>query len=83
MEELDPKILRDCHAGTREHNISPWNSVELEKFREKIVSNMLLSPENNMRMDVVTEVNEICLIKPAAALKSPFTQLDSADLKTN
>ncbi|MED6157911.1 hypothetical protein PIB30_027840 [Stylosanthes scabra] len=82
-EELDPTILRECHAGTREHNIPPWNSAELEKFREKIVSNILLSPENSMRMDVVTEVNEIRLIKPGAALRSPFTQLDSADLKTN
>ncbi|MED6145836.1 hypothetical protein PIB30_028822 [Stylosanthes scabra] len=63
MEELDPTILRDCHAGTREHNIPPWNSAELEKFRKKIVSNILLSPENTMRMDVVTEVNEIRLIK--------------------
>ncbi|MED6146719.1 hypothetical protein PIB30_037259 [Stylosanthes scabra] len=57
--------------------------AELEKFMEKIVSNILLSPENSMRMDVVTEVNEIRLIKPGAALRSPFTQLDSTDLKTN
>ncbi|MED6171516.1 hypothetical protein PIB30_041326 [Stylosanthes scabra] len=83
MEELDPTILKDCHAGTREHNIPPWNSAQLEKFKEKIVSNILLSPKNLMRMDVVTEVNEIRLIKPGAALRSPFTQLYSADLKTN
>ncbi|MED6168673.1 hypothetical protein PIB30_013655 [Stylosanthes scabra] len=83
MEELDPTILRDYHAGTREHNIPPWNSAKLEKFRGKIVSNILLSLENLMRMDVVTEVNEIRLIKSAAALRSPFTQLDSADLKTS
>ncbi|MED6219437.1 hypothetical protein PIB30_035840 [Stylosanthes scabra] len=83
MEELDLTILRDCHAGTREHNIPPWNSVDLEKFREKIVLNILLIPENLMRMDVVTEVNEIRLIRPGAALRSPFTQLDSADLKSD
>ncbi|MED6110928.1 hypothetical protein PIB30_047603 [Stylosanthes scabra] len=83
MEELDPTILRDCHDETREHNIPPWNSAELEKFREKIVSNILLGPENSMRMDVVTEVNKIRLIKPGATLRSPFTQLDSTDLKTN
>ncbi|MED6220982.1 hypothetical protein PIB30_050040 [Stylosanthes scabra] len=57
--------------------------ADLDKFREKIVANILLSPENLMRMDVVTEVNEIHLIKPGAALRSPFTQFDSADLKTN
>ncbi|MED6217145.1 hypothetical protein PIB30_015045 [Stylosanthes scabra] len=54
-------------------------NADLDKFREKIVANILLSPENLMRMDVVMEVNEIRLIKPAAALRSPFTQLDSAD----
>ncbi|MED6220445.1 hypothetical protein PIB30_044857 [Stylosanthes scabra] len=81
MEELDPTLLRDCHAGTREHNIPPWNSADLENFRGKIVSNILLSPENLMRMDVVTEVNEIRLIRPGAALRIPFIQLDSADLK--
>ncbi|MED6218299.1 hypothetical protein PIB30_025531 [Stylosanthes scabra] len=83
MEELDPTLLKDCHAGTREHNIPPWNSADLEKFKEKIVLNILLSPENLMRMDVVTEVNEIRLIRPGAALRSPFIQLDSADLKSD
>ncbi|MED6163465.1 hypothetical protein PIB30_080191 [Stylosanthes scabra] len=74
MEELDPTTLRESHAGTK---------ADLDKFREKIVANILLSPENLMRMDVVTEVNEIRLIKPGAALRSPFTQIDSADLKTD
>ncbi|MED6125490.1 hypothetical protein PIB30_068990 [Stylosanthes scabra] len=83
MEELDPTTLRESHAGTKEHNISPWTSADLDKFREKNVANILLSPENLMRMDVATEVNEIRLIKPGAALRSPFTQFDSADLKTN
>ncbi|MED6112662.1 hypothetical protein PIB30_063623 [Stylosanthes scabra] len=83
MEELDPTTLRDSHAGTKEHNIPLWTSADLDKFREKIVANILLSPENFMRMDVVTEVNEIRLTKPGAALRSPFTQFDSADLKTN
>ncbi|MED6109322.1 hypothetical protein PIB30_032316 [Stylosanthes scabra] len=81
MEE-DPTILRECHARTMAHNIPPWTSADLDKFRGKIVANILLSLENLMRMDVVTEVNEIRLIKLAAALRSPFTQLDSADLKT-
>ncbi|MED6122185.1 hypothetical protein PIB30_037432 [Stylosanthes scabra] len=58
-------------------------AADLDKFMEKIVANILLSPENLMRMDVVTEVNEIRLIKPGAALRSPFTQFDSADLKTD
>ncbi|MED6144780.1 hypothetical protein PIB30_018628 [Stylosanthes scabra] len=83
MEELDPTTLRESHAGTKEHNIPPWTSADLDMFREKIVANMLLSPENLMRMDVVTEVNEIRLIKHGPALRSPFTQFDSADLKTN
>ncbi|MED6156837.1 hypothetical protein PIB30_018207 [Stylosanthes scabra] len=56
--------------------------AELEKFREKIVSNILLSPENTMRLDVITEVNEIRLSRPSAPLRSPFTQLDLVDLKT-
>ncbi|MED6208055.1 hypothetical protein PIB30_041447 [Stylosanthes scabra] len=68
MEELDPELgSTTYHHGTQ----------------EKIVSNILLSPENLMRMDVVTEVNEIHLIRPGAALRSPFTQLDSADLKSD
>ncbi|MED6174750.1 hypothetical protein PIB30_071985 [Stylosanthes scabra] len=83
MVELDPTILRECHAETREHNIPPWTEAELEKFREKIVAHILLSPENLMRMDVVTEVNEIHLIRPGAHLRSPFTQLDLADLKSD
>ncbi|MED6177401.1 hypothetical protein PIB30_097756 [Stylosanthes scabra] len=82
MEELDPTTLRESHARTKAYNIPPWTSADLDKFREKIVANILLSPKNLMRMDVVTEVNEIRLIKPAATLRSPFTQLDSADLKT-
>ncbi|MED6156367.1 hypothetical protein PIB30_013859 [Stylosanthes scabra] len=82
MEELDPTILKECHDETRRHNTQPWIVAELEKFREKIVSNILLSPENTMRLDVITEVNEIRLSRPAAPLRSPFTQLDSADLKT-
>ncbi|MED6107752.1 hypothetical protein PIB30_017018 [Stylosanthes scabra] len=44
MEELDPTILKECHDETRRHNIQPWTAAELEKFREKIVSNILLSP---------------------------------------
>ncbi|MED6157738.1 hypothetical protein PIB30_026134 [Stylosanthes scabra] len=83
MEELDPTILKECHDGTRRHNIQSWTAVELEKFREKIVANILLSPKNTMRLDVITEVNEIRFSRPAAPLTSPFTQLDSADLKTN
>ncbi|MED6194316.1 hypothetical protein PIB30_027439 [Stylosanthes scabra] len=82
MEELYPTILKECHDGTRGHNIQPWTAAELEKFREKIVSNILLSPENTMRLDVITEVNEIHLSRPAVPLRSPFTQLDLADLKT-
>ncbi|MED6108658.1 hypothetical protein PIB30_026225 [Stylosanthes scabra] len=58
-------------------------NADLDKFREKIVANILLSPENLMRMDVVMEMNKIHLIKLGAALRSPFTQFDSADLKTN
>ncbi|MED6207379.1 hypothetical protein PIB30_035285 [Stylosanthes scabra] len=76
MEQLDPTILKECHDGTRSHNIQPWTAAELEKLRGKIVSDILLSLENLMGMDVITEVNEIHLIRPAAALRSPFTQLD-------
>ncbi|MED6171237.1 hypothetical protein PIB30_038956 [Stylosanthes scabra] len=75
MENLDPTILNECHDGTRGHNIQRWTAG-------KIVSNILLSPENTMRLDVITEVNEIRLSRPAAPLRSSFTQLDSADLKT-
>ncbi|MED6147615.1 hypothetical protein PIB30_045456 [Stylosanthes scabra] len=79
MKQLDPTILKECHDGTRSHNIQRWTADDLEKYRGKIVADILLSPENLMRMDVTTEVNEIRLIRPAAALRSPFTQLDFAD----
>ncbi|MED6168687.1 hypothetical protein PIB30_013669 [Stylosanthes scabra] len=73
MEEVDPTIVKECHDGTRRHNIQPWTAAELEKFKKKIISNILLSPENTMRLDVITEVNEIRLSRPAAPLRSPFT----------
>ncbi|MED6118982.1 hypothetical protein PIB30_007872 [Stylosanthes scabra] len=66
-----------------------FKSMALTKYVDiQVVSIMChilnsLSPENLLWMDVVTEVNEIRLIRPGAALRSSFTQLDSADLKSD
>ncbi|MED6119597.1 hypothetical protein PIB30_013234 [Stylosanthes scabra] len=36
MEELDPTILKECHDGTREHNIQPRTAAELENLGKKL-----------------------------------------------
>ncbi|MED6148042.1 hypothetical protein PIB30_049503 [Stylosanthes scabra] len=80
MELIDPTDLADCCEANNGYNIEKWGELKLEEFRKQIVTKILLSRDNEKRMETIRLLNEMRNIKPAAVLRSPYVQVSSADL---
>ncbi|MED6177840.1 hypothetical protein PIB30_101797 [Stylosanthes scabra] len=70
MEMIDPTILAGCCT----YNIEQWT--------EKIVAKIILSKENSLRAEAIKEAHNMRLTRPAAALQSPYVQVETPDLPT-
>ncbi|MED6125682.1 hypothetical protein PIB30_070931 [Stylosanthes scabra] len=70
MEMIDPTILAGCCT----YNIEQWT--------EKIVAKIILSKENSLRAEAIKEAHNMRLTRPAAALRSPYVQVETPDLPT-
>ncbi|MED6144568.1 hypothetical protein PIB30_016840 [Stylosanthes scabra] len=55
-------------------------ALMLEEFRKKIMINIILSKENAMRAEAIKGVHEMRIIRPGAALRSPYVQISTLDL---
>ncbi|MED6210200.1 hypothetical protein PIB30_061952 [Stylosanthes scabra] len=53
---------------------------KLDEFRKQIVAKILLSKDNEKRMETIRLLNEMRNIRHAAVLRSPYVQVSSADL---
>ncbi|MED6213838.1 hypothetical protein PIB30_097295 [Stylosanthes scabra] len=78
MEMIDPTILAGCCT----YNIEQWTEPMLEEFRQKIVAKIILSKENSLRAEAIKEAHNMRLTRPAAALRSPYVQVETPDLPT-
>ncbi|MED6163049.1 hypothetical protein PIB30_076259 [Stylosanthes scabra] len=77
MEMIDP-ILEGCCT----YNIEQWTEPMLLEFRKKIVAKIILSKENSLRAEAIKEAHNMRLSRPAAALRSPYVQVETPDLPT-
>ncbi|MED6189159.1 hypothetical protein PIB30_093105 [Stylosanthes scabra] len=78
MEMIDPTILAGCCT----YNIEQWTEPMLLEFRKKIVAKIILSKENSLRVEAIKEAHNMRLTRPAAALRSPYVQVETPDLPT-
>ncbi|MED6162210.1 hypothetical protein PIB30_068288 [Stylosanthes scabra] len=78
MEMIDPTILAGCCT----YNIEQWTEPMLLEFRKKIVVKIILSKENSLRAEAIKEAHNMRLTRPAAALRSPYVQVETPDLPT-
>ncbi|MED6186528.1 hypothetical protein PIB30_067564 [Stylosanthes scabra] len=78
MEMIDPTILAGCCT----YNIEQWTEPMLLEFRKKIVAKIILSKENSLRAEAIKEAHNMRLTRPAAALRSPYVQVETPNLPT-
>ncbi|MED6123620.1 hypothetical protein PIB30_050804 [Stylosanthes scabra] len=78
MELIDPTGLAGSCEANKGYNIDKWG----EEFRKQIVAKIMLSKDNEKRMETIRILNEMRNIKLAAVLRSPYVQVSSADLYT-
>ncbi|MED6128231.1 hypothetical protein PIB30_095589 [Stylosanthes scabra] len=78
MEMIDPTILAGCCT----YNIEQWTEPMLLEFRQKIVAKIILSKENSLREEAIKEAHNMRLTRPAAALRSPYVQVETPYLPT-
>ncbi|MED6139484.1 hypothetical protein PIB30_084307 [Stylosanthes scabra] len=72
MELLDAATLSSCYEY----------KDKLDGFRREIVSKLILSKENTLRVEAISQENKMGRqTKPFAALQSPYVQVSTADLE--
>ncbi|MED6148446.1 hypothetical protein PIB30_053283 [Stylosanthes scabra] len=82
MELIDPTGLAASCEANKGYNIDKWGEPKLEEFRKQIVAKIMLSKDNEKRMETIWILNEMRNIRPAVVLRSPYVQVSSADLYT-
>ncbi|MED6189964.1 hypothetical protein PIB30_101149 [Stylosanthes scabra] len=75
MELLDAATLSGCYAYKVRYSLENGGKRE-------IVSRLILSKENTLRVDAISQVNKMGRqTKPSAALQSPYVQVSTAELE--
>ncbi|MED6206767.1 hypothetical protein PIB30_029854 [Stylosanthes scabra] len=82
MELIDPTGLAASCEANKGYNIDKWAEPKLEEFKKQIVAKIMLSKNNEKRIETIRLLNEMRNIRPAAVLRSPYVQVSSADLYT-
>ncbi|MED6122675.1 hypothetical protein PIB30_042006 [Stylosanthes scabra] len=78
MELINPIILAGCCT----YNIEQWTEPMLEEFRKKLVVKIIMSKENSLRADAIKGAQNTQVMRPSAALRSPYVQMSTPDLPT-
>ncbi|MED6129453.1 hypothetical protein PIB30_108094 [Stylosanthes scabra] len=82
MELLDAATLSGCYAYKVRYSLDEWGQDKLDGFRREIVSRLIFSKENTLRVDAISQVNKMGRqTKPSAALQSPYVQVSTAELE--
>ncbi|MED6201323.1 hypothetical protein PIB30_093784 [Stylosanthes scabra] len=82
MELIDPTGLAASCEANRGYNIDNWGEPKLEEFRKELVAKIILSKDNEKRLETIRILNDMRNIRPTAVLRSPYVQVSSADLYT-
>ncbi|MED6122814.1 hypothetical protein PIB30_043404 [Stylosanthes scabra] len=72
MELIDPMGLAASCEANKGYNIDKWGEPKLQEFRKQIVAKIMLSKDNEKRMETIRVLNEMRNIRPAAVLRSPY-----------
>ncbi|MED6187136.1 hypothetical protein PIB30_073572 [Stylosanthes scabra] len=73
MELLDAATLSGCYQYKVRYDLEEWGQDRLDGFRAEIVAKLILSDENTLRVEAVTQANKMGRqVRPSAALKSPY-----------
>ncbi|MED6222516.1 hypothetical protein PIB30_065156 [Stylosanthes scabra] len=80
MELINPMGLAASCEANKGYNIDKWREPKLDEFRKQIVAKILLSKDNEKRIETIRLLNEMRNIRPIAVLRSPYVQVSSADL---
>ncbi|MED6146089.1 hypothetical protein PIB30_031331 [Stylosanthes scabra] len=71
MELLDAATLSGCYIFKCQYSLEELG--QLDEFRKKIVSKLILSKENTLRVEAINQANKMGRqTKPSAALKNPY-----------
>ncbi|MED6137637.1 hypothetical protein PIB30_066781 [Stylosanthes scabra] len=82
MELLDAATLSGYFTFKCRYNIEDWGQDQLDEFRKKIVSKLILSKENTLIVEAINQANKIeRQTKPSAALKSLYVHVSIAELE--
>ncbi|MED6170919.1 hypothetical protein PIB30_035790 [Stylosanthes scabra] len=77
MEVLDPTKL-DAHSR---YPIEDWSMEDLQRFRNDIIWQIILSSQNLLIQKAIQGAIETTIHKPSAALRSPYVQVNTDELK--
>ncbi|MED6187772.1 hypothetical protein PIB30_079636 [Stylosanthes scabra] len=77
MEVLDPTKL-DAHS---KYPIEDWSTEDLQRFRNDIIWQIILSSQNLHIQKAIQEAIKTTIHKPSAALRSPYVQVNTDELK--
>ncbi|MED6149165.1 hypothetical protein PIB30_059869 [Stylosanthes scabra] len=72
MELIDPTGLAASCEANKGYNIDKWGEPKLDEFRKQIVAKILLSKDNEKRMETIRLLNKMRNIRPAAVFRSPY-----------
>ncbi|MED6115712.1 hypothetical protein PIB30_093293 [Stylosanthes scabra] len=82
MELLDAAMLSSCYAYKVRYNLEEWGQDKLDGFRREMVAKLILSKENTLRVEAISQANKMGRqTKPFAALQSPYVQVSTAELE--
>ncbi|MED6135017.1 hypothetical protein PIB30_042340 [Stylosanthes scabra] len=81
MELLDAATLLGCYQYKFRYDLEEWGQDRLDGFRAEIVAKLILSDENTLRVEAMTQAKKMGRqVRPSAALKSPYVQVSTAEL---
>ncbi|MED6175777.1 hypothetical protein PIB30_081492, partial [Stylosanthes scabra] len=69
MELIDPTGLAASCEANRGYNIDKWGEPKLEEFRKELVAKIILSKDNEKRLETIRILNDMRNIRPAAVLR--------------
>ncbi|MED6110847.1 hypothetical protein PIB30_046731 [Stylosanthes scabra] len=84
MELLDAATLSGCYQYKVRYDLEEWGQDRLDGFRAEIVAKLILSDENTLKLEAMTQAKKMGRqVRPSAALKSPYVQVSTAELDKN
>ncbi|MED6220930.1 hypothetical protein PIB30_049548 [Stylosanthes scabra] len=84
MELLDAATLSGCYQYKVRYDLEEWGQDRLDGFRAEIVAKLILSDENTLKVEAMTQAKKMGRqVRPSAALKSPYVQVSTAELDKN